>query len=136
MSVLKRTAGFLSGAARSVVSTVDGLTGGISIKTNDIPVTSEIIECLDISHIYTWSQLNISSLEESAKIAVARERHGQLLRVSYVVLDKRNKRCFDCNGKLLAHAQLVRAIDSNLEEMLGSHHTMLLMPMQEHSHSH
>ncbi|EDL59206.1 hypothetical protein PM8797T_23204 [Gimesia maris DSM 8797] len=126
MSFLKRTAGFLTGTVRSVGSTLNVLTGGISVKTEDVPISPTVIDSLSLSDIEQWMKRNMLTVDEPVKVAVVRERHGDLYKISYVVLNQRNKRCKDSEGKIRAQAQLVREISPDLNEFLGNHNSVLL----------
>jgi hypothetical protein len=126
MSFFKRTAGFVAGTVRSVGSTLNVLTGGISIKTADVPISPAVVDSLFLADVQKWIKQNSLSSNEPVKIAVVRERHGQLWKVSYVVLNQRNKRCFDAEGRLQAQSQLVRAFSAELDEFFGNDNSVLL----------
>jgi len=129
MNFLKRTAGFVGGTIRSVGSTLNVLSGGVSVKTEDIPIIPTVVDALSLKDIELWMRQTLTLPDEPVKIAVTRERHGQLWKVSFVVLNQRNKRCTDSDdGRLRAQTRLVRAIDPELDEFFGSHHTVLLSP--------
>ena len=126
MSFLKRAAGFAAATVRSVGSTVNVLTGGISVKTEDIPISPVVIDSLSLADVQKWMKQNLQATGEPVKLAVVRERHGQLSKVSYVVLNQRNKRCNDAEGRLRAEAQLVRTVSSELDEVFGASNSVLL----------
>ena len=126
MSFLKRAAGFAAATFRSVGSTVNVLTGGISVKTEDIPLSPVVVDSLSLADVQKWLKHDAHTPGDPVKVAVVRERHGQLWKVSYVVLNQRNKRCFDTEGRLRAEAQLVRTISTELDEFFGSHSSVLI----------
>lgn len=126
MSFLKRAAGFAAATARSVGSTVNVLTGGISVKTEDIPISPVVVDSLTLSDVQKWLKQNVQLPGEPLKVAVVRDRHGQLWKVSYVVLNQRNKRSFDSEGKLRAEAKLVRTVSAELEEFFGNQNSVLI----------
>lgn len=127
MNILKRTAGFVAGTVRSVGTTVNVLSGGLSIKTEDVPVSAAVLETLSLEDVRKWMKQNVVGPQEPVKVAVVRQRHGQLWKVSFVILNQKNKRCTDeKGGGLRAQAQLVRVIAKELDEFFGSHNSVLL----------
>lgn len=127
MSILKRTTGFVAGTVRSAGRAINVLSGGLSVKTDDVPVAPIVLDSISLSDVQKWMKQNVLAHSEPAKVAVVRERHGQqLLKVSFVILNQKNKRCRDGEGNLRAQAQLVRVIDKELDEFFGSHNSVLL----------
>lgn len=128
MNFLKRTLGVVGGTIRSVGATLNVLTGGISVKTEDIPLNSTVLDSFSLQDVDYWMKIHMAAPDEPVKVAVVRERHGQLWRVSLVVLNNRNKRCTDGDGRLRAQAHIIRSIAPDLDEFLGAHHSVLLSP--------
>ena len=128
MNFLKRTAGLVGGTVRSIGTTLNVLTGGISVKTEDIPISPTVADSFSLKDVEAWIKRHLTTPDEPVKIAVVRERHGQLWKVSLVVLNQRNKRCTDSDGRLRAQSQLVRAVCQDLDEFLGSTNSVLLTP--------
>jgi len=128
MNFLKRTAGLVGGTVRSIGTTLNVLTGGISVKTEDIPISPTVIDSFSLKDVELWMKHHLTATDEPVKIAVVRERHGQLWKVSLVVLNQRNKRCTDSDGRLRAQSQLVRAVGQDLDEFLGNTNSVLLTP--------
>lgn len=124
MNFLKRTAGFVAGTVRSVGSTLNVL----SVRTLDIPISPVVIDSLSLADVQKWMKQHLLTPDEPVKVAVVRERHGQLWKIFYVVLNQRNKRCTDGDGRLRAHATLVRSITTEMDEIFGARHCILLTP--------
>ena len=125
MNFLKRTAGFLAGAVRSVGTTLKILSGGVSVKTEDIPISPTVLDSLSLKDVENWMKRNLATPDEPVKIAVVRESYAKLFKVYFVVLNQRNRRCSDNNGRLRAHAQLVRTISPELVEFFGTGSSVL-----------
>lgn len=128
MNILTRVAGVAAGTIRTLTSTVNIMTGGLQIRTEDVPVSSAIAATFSLADVRRWIARNLISEEEPVKIAVVREPCGQLWKLTLVILSHRNKRCFDGKGRLRAQSQLVRSVAADLDEMLAGRHLILLSP--------
>jgi len=128
MSILTRVAGLAAGTVRSVTLTVNALTGGLQIRTDDVPVSVKVVATFALDDVRRWIAANLNGRDEPVKIAVVRESHAQLWKLTIVVLNQRNKRCFDSDGRLRAQAHLVRNFGADLEEILAGRNSILLTP--------
>lgn len=128
MNLLKRTAGLVGGTVRSIGTTLNVLTGGVSVNTEDIPISPTVVDTFSLKDVELWMKRHLTTPDEPVKIAVVRQRHGHLWKVSLVVLNQRNKRCTDSDGRLRAQSQLVRGVCLDLDEFLGSNNSVLMTP--------
>lgn len=128
MNILRKTISGISGTVRSASATLNRLTGGVSVNTQDVPMSPVVLDSLSLKDVESWMHQNLAFPDEPVKVAVVRARHEQIWRVTFVVLNGKNKRCLDDDGRLRASSRLVRGISKELEEFLGSNSTVLIAP--------
>lgn len=128
MKILTRVAGLAAESVRTVTSTLNVLTGGLHIRTEDVPISSTVAPTFSLEDLRRWIAGNLISEAEPVKIAVVREPRGQLWKLTLVILNHRNKRCFDGEGRLRAQSQLVRSLAPDLDEVLADRNLILISP--------
>lgn len=128
MKILTRVAGLAAESIRTVTSTLNVLTGGLHIRTEDVPFSPTVASTFSLEDLRRWIAGNLISEAEPVKIAVVREHRGQLWKLTMVILNQRNKRCFDGKGRLRAQSRLVRTLAPDLDEVLADRNLILISP--------
>jgi len=128
MKFLKTTARSLLGGARKLGAGIYALSGGITVSIDDLPVSSAIVESITLIDVEKWMRNHLVTMDDATKLAVVRERHGNLWKIAMVLLTNRNRRARDADGKPRALVQLVRKIAPELEEFFADRNTVLLVP--------